>query len=68
MKVNLIEGTIKFSLIIVDERKSSNAEELLASISSEEIFDFLPAGIIVKDFELDQESREVAISVSETTG
>ena len=68
MKVNLIEGTIKFSLIIIDERKSNNIEELLASISSEEIFDFLPAGIIVKDFELDQEFREGAISVSESTG
>jgi hypothetical protein len=68
VKVNLIEGTIKFSLIIIDERKSNNIEELLASISSEEIFDFLPAGIIVKDFELDQEFREGAISVSESTG
>lgn len=68
MKVNLIEGTIKFSLVIIDERKSNNIEELLASISSEEIFDFLPAGIIVKDFELDQEFREGAISVSESTG
>lgn len=68
MKVSLITGTIKFSLIIVDDRKLNDAEELLASISSEEIFDFLPAGIIVKDFELDQESREVSISVSETPG
>lgn len=66
MKVSLITGIIKFSLIIVDDRKLNDAEELLASISSEEIFDFLPAGIIVKDFELDQESREVSISVSET--
>ena len=65
MKVSLIKGIIKFSLIIVDDRKLNDAEELLASISSEEIFDFLPAGIIVKDFELDQESREVSISVSD---
>ncbi|MCA2652895.1 hypothetical protein [Microcystis sp. M061S2] len=67
MKASLIEGVIKFSLIVIDETKLNHVEETLASISSEEILDFLPAGIIVKDFELDQESREVSINVSETT-
>ena len=67
MKASLIEGVIKFSLIVIDETKLNHVEETLASISPEEILDFLPAGIIVKDFELDQESREVSINVSETT-
>ncbi|MCA2716589.1 hypothetical protein [Microcystis sp. M169S2] len=67
MRASLIKGVIKFSLIVLDENKLNDVEETLASISSEEILDFLPTGIIVKDFELNQESREVSVNVSEAT-
>lgn len=67
MKAILVEGTIKFSLIVVDENKLNATEETLASISPEEFFDFLPTGIIFKDFELNHESREAFISVIEAT-
>ena len=67
MKAILVEGTIKFSLIVVDENKLNATEETLASISPEEFFDVLPTGIIVKDFELNHESREASISVIEAT-
>ncbi|BBG57958.1 hypothetical protein [uncultured phage] len=67
MKANLIEGVINFSLLVIDENKLTDLEETLASISSEEVLDFLPTGIIVKDFQLNQESREVSVNVSETT-
>lgn len=68
MKVTLVEGTINFSLIVVDENKLNATEETLASISPEEFFDVLPAGIIFKNFELNHESREVSINVVEATG
>jgi len=67
VRASLIKGVIKFSLIVLDENKLNDVEETLASISSEEILDFLPTGIIVKDFELNQESREVSVNVSEAT-
>lgn len=67
MKANLIEGVIRFSLLVIDENKLNDVEETLASISSEEVLDFLPTGIIVKDFQLNQESRDVSVNVSETT-
>ena len=69
MKVDLIEGTIKFSLIIVDTRKSDDVKEALMNLSSEDILDSLPSGAIIKDFELNQESRKVSMNINaeETT-
>lgn len=64
MKVNLIEGMIKFSLIIVDRRKLDDVTEALMDLSSEDILDSLPSGAIIKDFELNQESREVSMSIN----
>ena len=69
MKVNLIEGIIKFSLIIVDRRKLDDVTEALMNLSFEDILDSLPSGVIIKDFELNQESREVSMNINaeETT-
>lgn len=67
MKAHLIEVVINFSLLVIDENKLTDLEETLASISSEEVLDFLSTGIIVKNFQLNQESREVSVNVSETT-
>lgn len=69
MKVNLIEGMIKFSLIIVDRRKLDDVTEVLMNLSSEDILDSLPSGAIIKGFELNQEIREVSMNINaeETT-
>jgi hypothetical protein len=39
------------------------------NLSSEDILDSLPSGAIIKDFELNQESREVSMNINaeETT-
>jgi hypothetical protein len=69
MKVDLIEGIIKISLIIVDRRKLDDFKEALMNLSPEDVLDFLPSGAIVKNFELNQESREVSMNINaeETT-
>lgn len=69
MKVDLVEGIIKISLIIVDRRKLDDFKEALMNLSPEDVLDFLPSGAIVKNFELTQESREVSMNINaeETT-
>jgi hypothetical protein len=67
MKANVIEGSIKFSLIVLNESQMGSIESALAGVCAEEIFDFLRQRIIVNNFEVIQESKEVTINVSETS-
>jgi len=67
MKANVIEGSIKFSLIILKESQLGSIESALAGVCAEEIFDFLRQGIIVNNFEVIQESKEVTINVGQTS-
>lgn len=64
MKVSLIAGTLKFELIVIDSNKLDSIEGTLASVTPDQVFDFLPPGIIVKDFNIDVESQEVEVSVN----
>jgi hypothetical protein len=67
MKANVIEGSINFSLIVLNESQMGLIESALAGVCAEEIFDFLRQRIIVNNFEVIQESKEVTINVSETS-
>ena len=67
MKANVIEGSIKFSFIILKESQLGSIESALAGVCAEEIFDFLRQGIIVNHFEVIQESKEVTINVGQTS-
>ena len=64
MMVSVIQGTLRFELIVVDPSKLGLIEGALTSVTPDQIFDFLPQGTIVKDFSVDTESQEVQISVS----
>jgi hypothetical protein len=65
MKANVIEGSINFSLIVLNESQMGSIESALAGVCAEEIFDFLRQRIIVNNFEVIQESKEVTINVSQ---
>ena len=65
MKANVIEGSINFSLIVLNESQMGLIESALAGVCAEEIFDFLRQRIIVNNFEVIQESKEVTINVSQ---
>jgi hypothetical protein len=64
-KASVIEGLIKFSLIILKESEVGSVESALEGVCADEIFDFLRQGIIVNNFEVIQESKEVTINVSQ---
>jgi hypothetical protein len=64
MIVSVIQGTLRFELIVVDPSKLGLIEGALTSVTPDQIFDFLPPGIIVKEFGVDTESQEAQISVS----
>jgi len=66
MKANVIKGSISFSLIVLNESQLGSIESALEGVCADEIFDFLRQGIIVNNFEVIQESKEVTINVSET--
>lgn len=64
MNANLIEGTIRFSLLILNDDKLPEIESTLESISPDQgFFDFLPSGIVIKEFSLTQETKEVEIEI-----
>jgi hypothetical protein len=65
MKANVIEGSINFSLIVLNESQLGSIESALEGVCANEIFDFLRQGIIVNNFEVIQESKEVTINVSQ---
>lgn len=65
MKANVIEGSINFSLIVLNESQMGSIESALAGVCAEEIFDFLRQRIIVNNFEVIQESKEVTINVGQ---
>jgi len=67
MKANVIEGSINFSLIVLNVSQLDSIESALESVCANEIFDFLRQGIIVNNFEVIQESKEVRINVSQTS-
>lgn len=64
MIVSVVQGTLRFELIVVDPSKLNLIEGALTSVTPDQIFDFLPPGIIIKDFSVDTESRESQISVN----
>jgi hypothetical protein len=68
MKATVIEGSIKFSLIILTESRLGSIESALEGACREEVFDFLPQGTIINDFEVFYEVKEVTINVSQATG
>lgn len=68
MKATVIEGTITFSLIVLNESRLGSIESAIESAAPEEVFDFLPQGTIVNRFEVIQEVKEVTINVSQATG
>ena len=63
MMVSVIQGTLQFELIVVDPSKLGLIEGALASVTPDQIFDFLPPGIIVKEFSVNTEIQEAQISV-----
>lgn len=65
MKANVIEGSINFSLIVLNVSQLDSIESALESVCANEIFDFLRQGIIVNNFEVIQESKEVTINVNQ---
>lgn len=67
MKANVIKGSINFSIIVMDESKLGLIESSLESVCADEIFDFLRQGIIINNFEVIQESKEVTLNVNETS-
>lgn len=64
MILSLVQGTLRFELIVVDPSKLDLIEGALASVTPDQIFHFLPPGIIIKDFSVDTESHEAQISVN----
>lgn len=64
MKVSLVNGTISFSLIVIDNEKLLQTETMLDGLSpNEEFFGFLPSGVVVKEFDLIQETTEKEIEI-----
>ena len=47
MNASVIEGEIKFKLLILDDSKLDKIESSLAGISPQELFDFLPQSVVV---------------------
>ena len=68
MKATVIEGSVKFSLIILNESRLGSIESALEGACPEDVFDFLPQGTIINHFEVIHEVKEVMINVSQTTG
>nr|QNL31750.1 MAG: hypothetical protein [Bacteriophage sp.] len=67
MKANVIEGSISFSLIVLNASELGSIESALEAVCADEIFEFLRQKIMVSKFEVIQESKEVRINVSQTS-
>jgi hypothetical protein len=58
MKANVIEGSISFSLIVLNASELGSIESALEAVCADEIFEFLRQKIMVSKFEVIQESKE----------
>lgn len=67
MNASVIEGEIKFKLLILDDSKLDKIESSLAGISAQELFDFLPQSVVVQDFAVNQNVAEVFLSVAKSS-
>lgn len=67
MNASVIEGEIKFKLLILDDSKLDKIECSLAGISPQELFDFLPQSVVVQNFAVNQNVAEVILNVVENS-
>ena len=67
MNASVIEGEIKFKLLILDDSKLDKIESSLAEISAQELFEFLPQTVIVQNFAVNQNVTEVFLNVTENS-
>lgn len=67
MNASVIEGEIKFKLLILDDSKLDKIESSLAGISAQELFDFLPQSVVVQNFAVNQNVAEVFLNVIENS-
>lgn len=66
MNATVVSVTIKANLIVLNPNCLDSIESTLASIEPDDLFNYLPKGIIFQNFELNQETKEVTISVNPT--